>query len=74
MASNLVRLYRAAADVQLCHPAAAPSGGMYVADEVLDSSGAFSSLIRLSSSGSVTWGKEIDLSGEGGFEIGRAHV
>ena len=69
MASNLVRLYRAAADVQLCHPAAAPSGGMYVADEVLDSSGAFSSLIRLSSSGSVTWGKEIDLSGEGGFDV-----
>lgn len=69
MASNLFRLYRASANVFPCRAAAAPSGGVYAADEVLDGSGAYSSFLRLSASGSITWNKEIDLSGLGVFDV-----
>lgn len=65
MATNLFRLYRSAADVDLCRAAPAPSGGVYVAEGTftVGTNGNISNVLRLSSSGAIVWNKEITLTG-----------
>lgn len=64
MASNLFRLYRTADHVLQVRTAAAPSGGVYAVEgDVLTGTTADANLLRLSSSGSVVWGKNVNVTG-----------